>query len=134
MEKQNKYSVTELGPGEGISRVMLKDTLSLTGAEISANHMPAGKSSPFAHAHKRNEEIYLFTEGKGLFWLDGEILNVKAGTAVRVSPAIVRCLKADANVSLSYFCIQVDEGSLVQATRDDGIRSDIKPEWLVQDY
>ncbi len=124
-----KYSVTELGPFDNISRVMLKDTLSLTGAEISANHMPAGKSSAFAHAHKRNEEIYLFTQGKGLFWLDGEIVHVKEGSAVRVSPATVRCIKADDNTSLSYFCIQVDEGSLVQATRDDGIRSEIKPEW-----
>ena len=129
MEQRKKYAVTELGPRESIGRVMLKDTLSLSGAEISANRMQAGKSSPFAHAHKRNEEIYLFTEGKGLFWLDGEILHVKEGSAVRVSPDTVRCLKADDNVSLSYFCIQVEEGSLVQATRDDGIRSDIKPEW-----
>jgi mannose-6-phosphate isomerase-like protein (cupin superfamily) len=129
MEQRKKYAVTELGPRESIGRVMLKDTLSLSGAEISANRMQAGKSSPFAHAHKRNEEIYLFTEGKGLFWLDGEILHVKEGSAVRVSPATVRCLKADDNVSLSYFCIQVEEGSLVQATRDDGIRSDIKPGW-----
>jgi mannose-6-phosphate isomerase-like protein (cupin superfamily) len=109
MEQQKKYSVTELGLTESISRVMLKDTLSLSGAEISANRMQAGKSSPFAHAHKRNEEIYLFTEGKGLFWLDGEILHVKEGSAVRVSPATVRCLKSDDNVSLSYFCIQVEE-------------------------
>jgi len=129
MEQRKKYAVTELGPRESIGRVMLKDTLSLSGAEISANRMQAGKSSPFAHAHKRNEEIYLFTEGKGLFWLDGEILHVKEGSAVRVSPATVRCLKSDDNVSLSYFCIQVEEGSLVQATRDDGIRSDIKPGW-----
>lgn len=129
MEQQKKYSVTEFGLRESIGRVMLKDMLSLTGAEISANNMPAGKSSPFAHAHKRNEEIYLFTAGKGLFWLDGEIVHVKEGSAVRVSPATVRCLKADDNVSLSYFCIQVDEGSLVQSTRDDGIRLDIKPEW-----
>ncbi len=129
MEQQKKYSVTELGPFDNISRVMLKDTLSLTGAEISANRMEAGKCSPFAHAHKRNEEIYLFTEGKGTFWLDGEVIPVREGSAVRVSPATFRCLKADDNESLTYFCVQVDEGSLVQSTRDDGIRSDTKPEW-----
>ncbi len=129
MEQLKKYSIIELGPKEGITRVMLKDTLSLTGAEISANRMPAGTASPFAHAHKRNEEIYLFTSGKGLFWLDGEILYVKEGSAVRVSPATFRSLKADDTEPLSYFCIQVDEGSLVQATRDDGIRSDIIQEW-----
>ena len=73
MENQKNYNVAENGPWDSITRVVLRDTLSLTGAEISANRIPAGKASPFAHAHKRNEEIYLFTSGKGLFWLDGTI-------------------------------------------------------------
>ena len=52
MAQQKKYSTTEFGPKECIGRVMLKDTLSLTGAEISANRMAAGTVSPFAHANK----------------------------------------------------------------------------------
>jgi mannose-6-phosphate isomerase-like protein (cupin superfamily) len=71
----------------------------------------------------------LFTAGKGFFWLDGTIIPVKEGSAVRVSPVCVRSLKADESEALSYFCIQVDEGSLVQATREDGIISNVKPEW-----
>ena len=129
MENHKNYSLAENSPWDNITRVVLKDTLSLTGAEISANRIPAGKASPFAHAHKRNEEIYLFTSGKGFFWLDGTIIPVKEGSTVRVSPACVRSLKADESESLSYFCIQVDSGSLIQATREDGIISDIKPEW-----
>ena len=129
MSETKKYTATELGPMEAVTRVMLKDTLGLTGAEISANRLPAGKEIPFAHSHKRNEEIYLFTAGKGLFWLDGTVLPVKEGSAVRVSPAALRCIKADEAAPLSYFCIQVDEDSLVQATREDGSRSDVKPTW-----
>jgi mannose-6-phosphate isomerase-like protein (cupin superfamily) len=129
MKTKKNYSITENGPFENITRVVLRDTLSLTGAEISANRIPAGKASPFSHSHKRNEEIYLFIGGKGFFWLDGTIIPVKEGSAVRVSPGCVRALKADESESLSYFCIQVDEGSLVQATREDGIISNIKPEW-----
>lgn len=129
MENQKNYSLSEIGPMESITRVMLKDTLSLTGAEISANRMPPGKKSAFAHSHKRNEEIYLFTAGKGSFWLDGTIIPVQEGSVVRVSPVCVRALKADESESLSYFCIQVDEGSLVQASRGDGIISDVKPQW-----
>ena len=129
MENQKNYNVTEIGPMENITRVVLRDTLSLTGAEISANRMPAGKASAFAHAHKRNEEIYLFTAGKGFFWLDGTIIPVKEGSTVRVSPVCVRALKADDSEPLSYFCIQVDEGSLVQATREDGIISNVRPQW-----
>jgi mannose-6-phosphate isomerase-like protein (cupin superfamily) len=71
----------------------------------------------------------LFTAGKGFFWLDGTIIPVREGSIVRVSPVCVRALKADETEPLSYFCIQVDEGSLVQATRADGIISDVKPQW-----
>ncbi|HKK43503.1 MAG TPA: cupin domain-containing protein [Bacteroidales bacterium] len=126
METNIKYTATDMGPLDEITRVMLKDTLGLTGAEISANRMQAGASSPFAHAHKRNEEIYLFISGKGFFWLDGDVITVREGSVVKVPPATFRYLKADEE-GLSYFCIQVDEGSLVQATRDDGIRSDEIP-------
>jgi mannose-6-phosphate isomerase-like protein (cupin superfamily) len=129
MENQTNYKAIEIGPMENITRVVLRDSLSLTGAEISANRMPAGKASAFAHSHKRNEEIYLFTAGKGLFWLDGTIIQMKEGSIVRVSPACIRALKADDSEPLSYFCIQVDQGSLVQATREDGIISDMKPQW-----
>ena len=123
------YSVTELGNMESITRVTLKEKLDLTGAEISANRLPAGGEIPFTHSHKRNEEIYIFTAGKGMFWLDGTKHPVKEGTAVRVSPSCVRSIKADNTTGLSYFCIQVDEGSLVQATQEDAIITQEIPSW-----
>jgi mannose-6-phosphate isomerase-like protein (cupin superfamily) len=127
MENTSKYTSAEIGKLGSITRVTLRDMLGLTGAEISANCMAAGKESPFAHAHKRNEEIYLFTSGKGLFWLDGEIIPVQEGSVVRVSPSCFRYMKADDSESLAYFCIQVEENSLVQDTRADGIRSETRP-------
>jgi mannose-6-phosphate isomerase-like protein (cupin superfamily) len=123
------YNVTELGNLDSITRVTLKEKLDLTGAEISINRLPAGAEIPFAHSHKRNEEIYIFTSGKGLFLLDGTKLPIKEGTAVRVSPSCIRSIRADNSMGLSYFCIQADAGSLVQATQDDGIISEKKPEW-----
>ena len=39
------------------ARTELHDKLSLTGAEISINDLPAGGSVPFVHAHKQNQEI-----------------------------------------------------------------------------
>lgn len=122
------YSVTELGNLENITRVMLGEKLDLTGAEISANRLPAQAEIPFAHSHKRNEEIYIFISGEGWMWLDGDKQPVKEGTAIRVSPSVARSIKAD-NTGSFYFCIQVDEGSLVQATKNDGIISETKPQW-----
>ena len=40
------------------ARVELHDSLALTGAEVSINHLPAGAGVPFVHSHKQNEEIY----------------------------------------------------------------------------
>ena len=48
------YAKTNIG-NEG--RVELHDTLSLTGAEISINDLPAGANVPFVHSHKNNEEV-----------------------------------------------------------------------------
>ncbi len=129
MNQDKNYTMTEIGLLGALSRVMLKDSLKLTGAEISANTLPAGQATPFVHFHKRNEEIYLFTGGKGSFWLDGDVLDVKEGSMVRVAPAGKRCIKADDNAALSFFCVQVDAGSLVQATRDDGIIAKEKAAW-----
>ena len=42
------------------ARTELHDSLSLTGAEISVNNLPAGAGVPFVHSHKKNEEIYIF--------------------------------------------------------------------------
>lgn len=123
------YNVTELGDLAGISRVTLKEKLDLTGAEVSINRLPAGAAIPFSHHHKRNEEIYIVTSGTGIFLLDGTKIPVKEGTAVRVSPSCVRSIRADDSTGLSYFCIQVDAGSLVQATQDDGVISEEKPVW-----
>lgn len=38
-----------------------------------------------------------------------------------------KIIRADNSTELSYFCIQVDEGSLVQSTQDDGIIPEEKP-------
>ena len=54
------------------ARTELHDALSLTGAEISINSLPAGAGVPFVHSHKNNEEIYAVLSGKGKAAIDGE--------------------------------------------------------------
>lgn len=107
------------------ARTELHDTLKLTGAEISYNTLPAGVEIPFVHSHKENEEIYLFIEGDGKFYADGEIVEIKKGDALRVDPACARCIKAG-TLGLSYFCVQVKSGSLEHFTMSDGVISETK--------
>ena len=99
----------------------LHDKLSLTGAEISINNLPAGACVPFVHAHKQNEEIYAILAGKGKAVIDGETVGLSAGDWLRVSPAAKRQFFASEEEAISYVCIQVKEGSLEGYTTDDAV-------------
>ena len=111
-------------------RTTLHDVLELTGTEVSINELPPGVSVPFVHAHKQNEEVYLIMSGSGQFYLDGEEVAVTQGDVLRVDPAAKRCIKADANGSLHFVCIQSKANSLEQFTEHDGVPADGKPSWL----
>ena len=103
------------------ARTELHDKLSLTGAEISVNHLPAGASVPFVHAHKNNEEIYFVLVGKGKAVIDGETVELAAGDWIRISPAGKRQFFAAEDSAISFICIQVKEHSLEAYTKEDGI-------------
>ncbi|HJC14334.1 MAG TPA: cupin domain-containing protein [Candidatus Fusicatenibacter intestinigallinarum] len=103
------------------ARTELHDKLSLTGAEISINQLPAGGCVPFVHAHKNNEEIYGILSGKGKAVIDEETVELTAGDWLRVSPAAKRQFFAAEDTGISYVCIQVKENSLEGYTMDDAI-------------
>ena len=115
MANFNKVSVASDG------RTELHDQLSLTGAEVSINHLPAGACVPFVHAHKNNEEIYGILAGKGKAVIDGEAVEFAAGDWIRISPAAKRQFFAAEDTAVSFVCIQVKENSLGAYTKDDAV-------------
>lgn len=115
MANYNKVSVA------ADARIELHDKLSLTGAEISINNLPAGASVPFVHAHKNNEEIYGILSGKGKVVIDGETVALAAGDWVRISPAAKRQFFAAEDTAIGFICIQVKENSLESYTKDDAV-------------
>lgn len=100
------YAKTNIG-NEG--RVELHDTLSLTGAEISINDLPAGANVPFVHSHKNNEEVYGILSGKGKVIIDGEEIALTAGDWVRIAPVAKRQFFAAKDKGISFVCIQTKE-------------------------
>lgn len=103
------------------ARTELHDKLSLTGAEVSINNLPAGASVPFVHSHKNNEEIYVVLAGKGKAVIDEEDVELAAGDWIRISPAGNRRIFAAEDSAISFACIQVKENSLEGYTMDDAI-------------
>ena len=103
------------------ARTELHDKLSLTGAEVSINNLPAGASVPFIHSHKNNEEIYVVLAGKGKAVVDGENVELATGDWLRISPKGKRRFFAAEDSAISFACIQVKENSLEGYTVDDAV-------------
>lgn len=103
------------------ARTELHDKLSLTGAEISINNLPAGTGVPFIHSHKNNEEIYVILSGKGKAVIDGETISLTVGDWIRIAPAGQRQFFAADDEAVSFACIQVKENSLECYTKEDAV-------------
>lgn len=110
-------------------KLFAKQFLGLTGMEISMNKFPPGAAIPFYHAHKSNEEVYIFVGGRGQMQVDGQTFDVREGTVVRVSPEGMRTIRNNSSADLFYICIQAKNGSLGNYTTEDGIRGDKPVSW-----
>ena len=111
-------------------KFFLKEFLGLTGMQVSLNQLPAGKGTPFIHSHKENEELYLFFGGQGELLVDGDLIPVTEGSAVRISVNGERAIRNTSQTEdLFFIVVQAKEGSLSQHTFDDGIRSKQAPPW-----
>lgn len=102
-------------------RTELHEKLSLTGAEVSINRLPAGANVPFVHSHKNNEEIYGIIEGKGKAVIDGEDVEIAAGDWLKIAPPAKRQFFAANDSDIVYICIQVKENSLEGFTASDAV-------------
>ena len=112
------YTKTTIGKE---SRIELHEKLSLTGAEISLNKLPAGANVPFVHSHKENEEIYGILSGKGKAIIDGEEISLSTGDWLKIAPAAKRQFFASDISGITYICIQVKENSLEHFTAEDAV-------------
>ena len=112
------FTLTHTAPN---ARTELHDALSLTGAEVSLNELPAGAAVPFVHSHRKNEEIYGILSGKGHVVIDGEEVPLAAGDWLKIAPAAKRQFSAASDSELTYLRIQVQENSLEGYTAADAV-------------
>lgn len=116
-----------LGPVPG--KTFLGKVLDLTGMEVSFGSLAPGRSIPFLHAHRQNEELYVVLTGQGEMQVDGEVIPLRPGSAVRIAPEGVRCWRATGTEPMAYLVVQAQAGSLCQATAADGMIPDRPVVW-----
>ncbi len=130
LENIDQYAFsTKVLPSAVKGKKFLKDDLALTGMEVSFNKFPPGAAMPFSHQHREHEEVYLFLKGRGQFQIDGQVIDVKEGTAIRVAPEGVRAWRNNSDQDLYYVVIQAKANSLPKGTIEDGVAVDQKVTW-----
>ena len=115
--------------GKVPGKLFLKEILGLTGMEVSLGVIPAGHGTPFLHAHRQNEELYIFVKGRGQFIVDGDVLEVREGTVLRVAPPGVRAWRNTSTEDLYYIVVQAKAGTLANGTISDGHEVPGAPRW-----
>ncbi|MGO1848185.1 MULTISPECIES: cupin domain-containing protein [unclassified Microbacterium] len=133
------YKITELGPvdewhalegGKGMTgKVFVDGLVESRNAGLSINGLAAGHSSPFWHKHARIEEIYVFLGGEGRMALGDDVVDVTAGTTVRVAPDTMMAVHADADspTDLRFICVRSAPTPLAEVGNDAEISQEPFP-------
>ena len=108
-------------PGE---MCFLTDPLGNEQVAVTYRRMPrhTGGKGGYGHYHHTQEEIYLVIAGRLQFKLGDEVIDVDAGSAVRVAPTTVRSVWNEE---------EADAELLIVSTRIDDVRADtdIEPDF-----
>lgn len=82
------------GFGETGSARFANGALGTVTTGISHHGVKPGKRQPFGHRHVGAEEVYVVVSGAGRIKLDDDVVELRAGDAVRVAPAVARGFEA----------------------------------------
>ncbi|WP_162621939.1 cupin domain-containing protein [Microbacterium suaedae] len=133
------YSTAELGPVDtwnalegphGMNgKLFLEGPLRSENVGMSVNGLAPGGSSPFWHLHAQLEEVYVFLGGEGKMALGDDVIEVKAGSTVRVAPKTMMAVhaNADSSTDLRFVCARAGAASLLDVGDDSEISHDPFP-------
>lgn len=139
------YSVSELGPSDSwgdhvggfrpeTTRPGRRVVDHEVGGEIigmTANAYEPGEEAGYWHSHSVLEELYVFLEGLGQMGLDDEVIDVRAGTVVKVSPGVMRTWRCtpESPTQLRWLCIRAGQNPLPALPDDATPLRDIPAPW-----
>jgi mannose-6-phosphate isomerase-like protein (cupin superfamily) len=135
----NNYEVTSIGRLDewrnhfgGFSPAKSRDGRRVVDFELTmqyigmtANALVPGEEAGYWHTHSKVEELYVFLEGRGQMGLDDDVVDVTAGSVVRVGQGVWRTWRArpDSPGELRWICIRAGGEQLPElpsdSTRDD---------------
>ncbi|WP_406245753.1 cupin domain-containing protein [Microbacterium sp. M] len=95
---------------------------------MTSNALKPGEEAGYWHTHSRVEELYVFLAGRGQMGLDDDVVEVEAGTVIRVGQDVWRTWRArpDSDGELRWLCIRAG-GEQLPHLPDDATRAPDRP-------
>ena len=81
------------------------------------------------HKHQQNDEVYVIVGGRGQFLVDGECIDVKEGSVLRISPPAARAWRNNSDAPLYFLCLQYRADSVIQGGTSDGRKVEGTSAW-----
>jgi uncharacterized cupin superfamily protein len=105
------------GFGELMEARFARGALGAETIGVSLQRIKPGVRGAFAHRHRRDEEIYVVVSGSGRAVVDGEIVELKPWSALRLAPDAVRAFEAgqDGLEFLAFGSHTKDDAELLEA-------------------
>lgn len=95
---------------------------------LTVNALEPGEEAGYWHTHSKVEEVYVFISGEGQMGLDEEVVDVTAGSVVRVGQGVLRTWRAkpESAEQLRWLCIRAGADELTHFP-DDATRITDQP-------
>ena len=87
---------------------------------LTVNALTAGEEAGYWHKHSQVEELYIFIGGHGQLALNEDVVDVTAGSIVRVSPETWITWRCDPSSTeeLRWFCVRAGGTELPEFPND----------------
>ncbi len=98
---------------------------------MTVNALEPGEEAGYWHDHSEIEEIYLFISGRGQMGLGDDLVEVEAGSVVRVGQHVMRTWRArpDSPEQLRWLCIRAGNTELPEFPTDATRILDLPMPW-----
>lgn len=98
---------------------------------MTVNALVPGEQAPYWHKHALVEELYVFLAGRGQMGLNDDVVDVTAGSVVRVSPETWITWRAhpDGVGELRWICIRAGGMELPDKPNDATVDYDKPMPW-----
>jgi mannose-6-phosphate isomerase-like protein (cupin superfamily) len=95
---------------------------------MTVNALEPGEEAGYWHTHSQIEELYVFIGGQGQMGLDDDLVDVSAGSVVRVGQNVMRTWRAkpESTEQLQWLCIRAG-GTELPDFPDDAKRDNDRP-------